>query len=246
MSKTSKQLRIDSFSLQPGRVIAGKYEIIEMLGAGWEGEVYKIMERDMGIYRAAKLFFPQRNPKNKTAMLYAKKLHKLRHCTIIIQYHNREIIRFKNIPITVLISEYVEGEKLSDFILRQRGKRLSPFQALHLLYSLTKGMEQIHFAREYHGDLHTDNIIINRYGLGFDLKVIDFYHWSASKRENMQYDITSMIRIFYDVLGGAKHYSKQPDNVKNICCGLKTGLILKKFPSSTRLREHLESLQWDT
>ncbi len=107
-------------------------------------------------------------------------------------------------------------------------------------------MEQIHFAREYHGDLHTENIIINRYGLGFDLKVIDFYHWSASKRENIQYDITSMIRIFYDVLGGAKYYSKQPENIKNICCGLKTSLILKKFPSSTRLREHLESLQWNT
>lgn len=235
---------IESFDLNPGRIISNKYEIIEKLGGGWEGEVYKIIERDMGIIRAAKLFYPQRNLRDKTARLYAKKLHLLRHCPIIIQYHNREKISFRKLPITVLISEYVEGEKLSDFLCRQKGKRLQAFQAIHLLHALTTGMEQIHSAREYHGDLHTDNIIINRYGLGFDLKVIDFYHWTASKRENMQNDILDMIRIFYDVLGGAKYYPNQPDNIKYICCGLKKGLILKKFPSTARLREYLETMIW--
>ncbi|MGK0297090.1 MAG: serine/threonine protein kinase [Gammaproteobacteria bacterium] len=241
----TNEIQIDCFDLQPGRLIANKYEVIEKLGAGWEGEVYKIMERDMGIDRAAKLFYPQRNPRDKIARLYAKKLHKLRHCPIIIQYHNKEVIKIRKTPITVLISEYVEGEKLSDFINRQRGKRLPPFQAIHFLHALTTGMEQIHYAGEYHGDLHTDNIIVNRYGLGFDLKVIDFYHWSASKRENIQYDIMSMIRVFYELIGGAKHYSKQPDNIKKICCGLKQSLILKKFPSTVRLREHIELMDWD-
>ncbi|NNE37237.1 MAG: protein kinase [Gammaproteobacteria bacterium] len=239
-----KKISINSFDLQPGRVIAGKYEVLEKLGSGWEGEVYKIIERDMGIIRAAKIFYPQRNIRDKSVKLYANKLHKLRHCPIIIQYHNRERIKFKGIPITVLISEYVEGEKLSDFLDRQKGKRLQAFQALHLLYALTTGMEQIHIAREYHGDLHTDNIIINRYGLGFDIKVIDFYHWGASKRESIQYDILDMVRVFYDVLGDAKFYAKQPDNIKYICCGLKKGLILKKFPTSTRLRVHLETMEW--
>jgi serine/threonine protein kinase len=244
MAADNKKIYLESFDLQPGRVIASKYEVLEQLGSGWEGEVYKIIERDMGIIRAAKIFYPQRNLKDKTAKLYAKKLHNLRHCPIIIQYHNRERIKFRGIPITVLISEYVEGEKLSDFLDRQKGKRLQAFQAIHLLYALASGMEHIHFAREYHGDLHTENIIINRYGLGFDLKVIDFYHWAASKRENIQYDILDMIRVFYDVLGGAKYYPRQPENVKYICCGLKKSLILKKFPSTTRLREHLETMEW--
>lgn len=236
---------IDDFDLQPGRIIANKYEIIEKLGAGWEGEVYKIIERDMGIVRAAKIFYPQRNLRDRTAKLYAKKLHDLRHCSIIIQYHTREIIRIRRRPLTVLISEYVEGEKLSDFINRQKGKRLPPFQAVHLLYTLATGMEQIHYAREYHGDLHTDNIIVNRYGLGFDMKVIDFYHWPSSRRENIQSDIKDMIRIFYDSLGGARYYRNLPEHIKKICCGLKSGLILKKFPTTARLREHLESMDWD-
>ena len=242
---TSSGHRIDSFNFRPGRILARKYEIVGQLGSGWEGEVYKITERSTGIVRAAKLFYPHRNIHDKTAILYAKKLHKLRHCPILIQYHTREEIVVRRTPITVLISEYVEGEKLSDFIRRQKGGRLPPFQALHLLYRLTTGIEPIHHAREYHGDLHTDNVIVKRYGLGFELKVVDFYHWSASKRENIQSDIVDIIRLFYDILGGAKHYSRQPDYVKEICCGLKHGLILKKYPSLSRLREHLLSMEWD-
>lgn len=237
--------RIESFDLQPGRILARKYEVLESLGGGWEGEVYKIVEIDTGIIRAAKLFYPHRNLRDKSAKLYAKKLHKLRHCPILIQYHNREEITVRRTPITVLISEYVEGDKLSDFLAHQKGKRLPPFQAVHLLYALANGIEQIHHAREYHGDLHTENIIINRYGLGFDVKVIDFYHWSAPKRENIQSDIIDMIRVFYDVLGGAKHYNNLPKNIKEICCGLKRGLILKKFPTTARLKEHLLSMSWD-
>jgi serine/threonine protein kinase len=241
----STEQRIDSFNLKPGRIIARKYEIIEQLGGGWEGEVYKIMESRTGIVRAAKLFYPQRNPGDKSALLYAKKLHKLRHCPILIQYHTREEFIYRRLPITVLISEYVEGEKLSEFIRRQRGQRLPPFQALHLLHELAAGIEPIHHAREYHGDLHTDNIIVKRYGLGFELKVFDFYYWSAPKRDNIQTDIIDIIRVFYDILGGARHYSRQPDYIKEICCGLKHGLILKKFPSLSRLRKYLETMDWD-
>ncbi len=240
-----KHQSIDSFDLKPGRILARKYEVVEQLGEGWEGEVYKIVERPTGVERAAKLFYPQRNRHDKTAKLYARKLHKLRHCPIIIQYHAREEFIYRRTPITVMISEYVDGERLSEFLQRQPGRRLQPFAAVHLLHALAAGMEQVHSLREYHGDLHTDNIIINRYGLGFDLKLLDLYHWSAPKRENIQTDILDMVRIFYDVLGGIRHYSRQADNIKKICCGLKSSLILKRFPSTSRLKEHLESMDWE-
>lgn len=238
-------MKIQSFDLMPGRTIARKYVVAEQLGKGWEGEVYKIIESSTGIARAAKLFYPHRNEKGKAAKLYANKLHKLRNCEIIIQYHNQEVITVRKTPITVLISEYVEGEMLEEFVGRQRGKRLQPFQAVHLLYALTKGIEDIHQHGEFHGDLHEGNIIVYRVGLGFRLKLIDFYHRYTTKRENIQQDIIDLIRVFYDVLGGQKHYRSHPDNVKAICCGLKQGLILKKFPTAARLRIHLESMTWD-
>lgn len=236
--------KFSSFDLPSGRIIAKKYEIISKLGSGWEGEVYKILESSTGIERAAKLFFPNRNENDKAAKFYAKKLHKLRHCPILIQYHTKEYFVFKRIPITVLISEYVEGVLLSEFIKSFPGKRLTPYQALHLLYALTNGIECVHASNEYHGDLHSDNIIVNKFGLEFDIKLVDLFPAKESKRESRKFDILTLIQVFHESLGGAKYYAKQPDAVKYICCGLKSNLILKKFKTIGQLRRHLETMSW--
>jgi len=50
--------------------------------------------------------------------------------------------------------------------------------------------------------------------------------------------------LFYDALGGAKHYARQPQEVKTICSGLKRSLILKKFKSAGQLRRYLETMKW--
>ena len=241
---TRSKNHIESFRFRAGQDIAGKYEIMSRLGAGWEGEVYLIREHGTRIERAAKFFFPQRNKGAKLSNWYARKLHKLQNCPILIQYHNREQIEFNDIPVIFLVSEYVEGELLSSFLKRQRGKRISVFQAIHLLHALAVGVESVHKAREYHGDLHADNVIIRRHGLGFDLKVLDLYHWGRSSQENMQADICDMIRLFYDAIGGKSRYSNQPKEVKEICCGLRRSLITEKFRTARKLREHLEGMHW--
>ncbi len=245
MARAKKRaVRIEAFDLEPGRVIARKYEVIAKLGGGWEGEVYKIRERNSQIARAAKLFFPHRNLRNRTSTYNARVLHKLHHCPIVIQYHTEETMTIRATPVTVLISDYVEGEPLIDFLKYQPGGRLSPFQALHLIHALTVGVECIHQHREYHGDLHASNIMVRRFGLGFDLKLMDLYRQAPPKAWNIQDDICDIVRVLYDAVGGAPRYAKQPDAIKDICCGLRQTLILKKFPTTTHLRKHLESLEW--
>lgn len=233
-----------SFGFQPGRILSGKYEIVAWLGRGWESEVYLVRERNTAIERTAKFFFPHRNVRDRTAKLYAKKLHRLRNCPIIIQYHTQESIRFRGIPVTYLVSDYVAGELLSAFLARQPGKRLSPFPALHLLHALALGLECVHRAGEYHGDLHTDNIIVQRYGLGFELKLLDIFHWEAPKKESIHHDVVEMIRIFHEALGGQKYYFRQPPEVKAICRGLKSSLIRERFRTAGQLRAHLETMTW--
>lgn len=235
---------IYAFDLPPGFTLANKYVVIEQLGRGWEGEVYLVEEKVPSIERTAKLFFPQRNVRDKTSNFYAKKLHKLRHCPIVIQYHTQDTFFFKDIPIRFLVSEFVEGERLSNFVDHQRGKRLTPFHAVHLLHTVTAGIECIHKMGDYHGDLHSDNIIVQHYGLGFQLKLVDMFHWGPPTAENRQQDLLDLIRLFYDILGGQKHYAKLPDEIKSICCGLKRSLILKKFKTAAKLRMYLENLQW--
>jgi serine/threonine protein kinase len=241
----TKSLKIDTYGFEPGRELARKYEVVQRIGEGWEGEVYLVRELATKIERAAKFFFPQRNPGNRTLTYHAKKLHKLRRCPILIQYHTQETITFRRFPVTFLVSEYVQGELLTRFLARQPGKRLQPFEGLHLLHELVRGVEEIHAQREYHGDLHTANVIVSRRGLGFDVKVVDLFRWDSPRKENRQDDVCDLVRILYDVLGGAKCYSRHPKVVKEICCGLKRSLILGKYPTAGRLRRALENLDWE-
>jgi len=241
----SKNNHIESFELSPNEIVNGKYQIISKLGGGWEGEVYRIIERGTRIERAAKFFFPQRNKGHRNSTRYARKLHKLRDCPILIQYHTREEVVFEGpTPVTCLISDYVEGELLSDFLKRQPGKRISVFQGVTLLHALAVGIEAIHKHGEYHGDLHSENVIVRRYGLGFDLKLLDLFHWDDTHKANMQEDLVDMIKLFHQAIGGKKHYKSQPDEVKFLCCGLRRNLIIERFRSVRRLREYLETMQW--
>lgn len=234
----------NGFELKPGRVLVGKYVVGEMLGRGWEGEVYHVTERATGVERAAKFFYPQRNPDNRSINFYAKKLEKLRHCPILIQYHTQEVIRYRGQRVTFLVSDYVRGDLLSDFLAAQRGKRLHYFEALHLLHALAAGVEHIHRVREYHGDLHSDNVIVNRNGLGFDVKLVDMFEWGRATRAHLLDDVCDLVRLFYDAVGGARTYAKQPPVVKSVCRGLKRSLIQRQYKNARELREHLESLPW--
>lgn len=237
---------LSAFNLEPGGILADKYEVVERLGKGWEGEVYLVRERGTGIERSVKLFFPQRNPGNRAVRFYAKKLHKLRHCPILIQYHTQERIKIQGRQVTLLVSDYVEGELLSRFVKRQPGGRLDYFQGLHLLHTLATGIEEIHNEGEYHGDLHDENVIIQRRGLGFELKLLDLFHWGRPSAANIRHDVVTLVRLFYDAIGGQARYRNHPAEVKDICCGLKSSLIIAKFRTAGQLRQYLEDLDWSS
>lgn len=236
--------KITEFSLDKGRKISNRYTVLEYLGGGVEGEVYKVVETHTNKERAVKLFYPSRNPGFKVSARYAKKLDKLRESPIVMDYLSHEVITIKNQKIAILVSEFIEGELLGAFVEKQRGKKLGVFPSIHLLYSVVLGVESIHQEGEYHGDLHTDNIIIKKFGLEFDLKIIDLHHWGDSKKDNRDEDVVKVIRIFYDILGGAKAYPKLSPSLKYIICGLKRSLILKRFKNITALRIHLETMDW--
>ena len=236
--------RIDSFDLAPGRVIGSKYVVDSKLGGGWEGEVYKVTERRTGARRAAKLFFPQRNEEDRAVTFYAKKLERLTGCRIVIQYHHSETLRFRGLPITCLISEFVEGEILRDFVQRQPRRRMDPYAALSLLYALAEGLEEVHERGEYHGDLHDRNVMISRRGIFFDVKLVDFFHWGRATKAHLRDDVVDLARLLYDCVGGADTYRDQPPVIKQVCKGLRRDLIGRAFPTARHLREHLETFSW--
>lgn len=244
MARTA-DVKIHAFDFPPGYRLGRKYQVVDKLGSGWEGEVYKVRELTTGIERAAKFFYPQRNRADRAISYHAKKLHRLRQCSILIPYVTHDEIEFDRLRIQFLVSEYVDGVLLEEFVARQPGRRLSPFEGLHLLHTLAAGLEEVHMLRDYHGDLHPENIIIKRRGIHFDVKLIDFYRWDSPTGENIRGDVCDIIRIFYDAIGGRKHYARHRREVKGICRGLKKSLILEKFRTAGQLRAHLETMEWD-
>ena len=232
------------FDFAPGRRIAGKYEIERPLGSGWEGEVYAIVERTTGIRRAAKFYYPHRDPMGKSAIAYARKLDALRHCPILMQYHHQEVAWVRKKKVTIVISELVEGQKLSEFLHAQRNHALSTFEALHVLYALARGIAPIHSRGEYHGDIHDDNIMIRRQGINFEVKLIDFFDLGRPTRSKIHKDVLNLVEVFHVIVGGRERYSKQPKVVKDIIRGLKDSLILQRFQSAAAIQRHLESLEW--
>jgi len=230
---------------KPGVLINDRYEILEKLGWGWEGAVFLIEELATGIPRAAKFFLPKRNVRNRASRYYAKKLHELRDCPIVIQYHGVEEVDLDGEPLTALISEYIEGITLDRFLKKLPGKRMQPFMALHFLHAMVEGIEKIHRHREFHGDIHLDNVLVRRYGLHFEIKLIDFYNWGMPKREQIQKDICDTVEVFHTALGGRMWYHKMPPSVKRICCGLRRDLIIKRFPHIGHLKAAIENFEWE-
>ena len=232
------------FDFVPGKSVAGKYVVERLLGTGWEGEVYAIAERNTGIRRAAKFYYPHRDPVGKAAITYARKLDALRHCPILMQYHHQEVTYVKRRKVVVVISELVEGQKLSEFLKSQPQGRLSTFEALHVLYMLARGIAPIHARGEYHGDIHDDNIMIRRSGITFEVKLLDFFDLGKPTKAKIQKDVLNLIQVFHTIVGGRDHYKDQPKVVKEIIRGLKDSLILQRFQSAQDLQRHLESLEW--
>lgn len=235
----------EDFMLRPGRLIGGKYLVEEPLGMGWEGEVYRVTERTTGAPRAIKLFYAQRNLKDRRLKRYAQKLERLRRCPVIIQYHHSEPVSVGKQKLTCLVSEFVDGEMLPDFVARQPGKRLEPYRALALTYAIAMGLSQIHEHREYHGDLHAGNVLVRPRGVFFDVKLLDFFDWNATSAEVRRDDIVDLTRILFDISGGRNRYAAHPTAIKDVVRGLRRDLILRRFPTMRRLCHWLENFDWD-
>ena len=238
-------MSVVGYNLSPGRTLGRHYYIVELLGSGWEGEVYKIEERRTGVIRAAKLFYNRPERREPPLNKYARKLFKLRACPIIIQYHHRDSIKIGGNEVEFMVSDFADGEMLSSFVKRQKGQRLAPFEALHLLHALAAGVEPIHFMGEYHGDIHSDNIMVQRQGLGFDVRLIDFFDLGRPTRLRIQQDVYDMIGLLHEMIGGTNGYRKSGPEIRSIVMGRKHSLIKRHIKSAGHLRLALENLDWE-
>lgn len=235
-----------AIQLNAGRKLGSRYLVESLIGQGSEGAVYSVIDVTTGIRRAAKLFGVHADRRGRLSTRHAQKLNRLRYCHIVLQYLHSETVRIKGRSLTALVSELCEGIPLEKFIAHQPRKRMGTFMALSLMKQLVEGLEEVHLTGEYHADVHSQNIMVQPRGVGFELKLIDFYEWGRTTKAKQQQDILDVIRVLHEMLGGRSAYRHLPDEVKYIMAGLQTKHILKRFPTMTDLNGYLSTFEWSS
>jgi len=152
----------------PGE-IAGRFpqfEIVECLGRGGMGVVYKARQKSLDRWVAIKLLAPERVHDERFAEHFereAKTLARLSHPNIVTVFDHGEAD-----GLFYIVMEFVDGVNLRDLLME--GK-MEPAQALAIVPEICAALQFAHDHGVVHRDIKPENILIDRDGR---VKIADF------------------------------------------------------------------------
>lgn len=156
-------------SLQPGTVIAGRYEVVKCLGAGSMGLVYACRHRELsGHMVAVKVLFPEVAQDKTAAARFRNEIfasYGVSHPNVVRAY---EYLRDGDIVAYTM--EFVGGGDLAER-LGHGEERVPIEQAIRILAQMCAGVQAIHDAGIVHRDLKPENILLTKDG---QVKIADF------------------------------------------------------------------------
>jgi len=163
----TKTLETPIEELTTGSTFADRYQIIEELGRGGMGRVYKVMDTKVKEKVALKLLKPEIASDKKTIERFSNELkfaRKIRHKNVCQMFDLNE-----EKGIHYITMEYVPGEDLRSMI-RMSGQ-LSVGTAVNIAKQICEGLTEAHKIGVVHRDLKPQNIMIDRDGIA---RVMDF------------------------------------------------------------------------
>ena len=163
----TKTLETTTDELVRGVVFAGRYEIIEELGAGGMGRVFRAFDKKIDEEVALKLIKPEIAAERKTVERFRNELRiarKISHPNVCRMHDLNE--EGKTLYITM---EYVAGEDLKSVVHRMG--ILTAGKAVFIARQIAEGLGQAHKLGVVHRDLKPHNIMIDQNG---NAKIMDF------------------------------------------------------------------------
>ncbi len=163
----TKTIDLPPEKLTRGTTFAGRYEIIEELGEGGMGKVYRVEDNKINEEVALKLLRPQIAGDNKTIERFRNELkfaRKIAHRNVCKMYDLDEEKGTHYITM-----EYVPGEDLKSMI--RMSKQLSAATAVNIAKQVCEGLSEAHRLGVVHRDLKSSNIMIDRDG---NARIMDF------------------------------------------------------------------------
>ena len=166
-SQGAAPARAFSSELPAGTVLIGRYEILERLGQGGMGTVYRVQDHELDRLIALKTIRPDL-ASNATA------LRRLKQETLLArQIAHRNVIRVFDLGVAqglrFITMEYVEGRDLKS-ILELR-KKLPPDDVIQILSQICEGLEAAHSEGVVHRDLKPQNVLVSA---GNRIRIVDF------------------------------------------------------------------------
>ena len=153
--------------LTAGSVFAGRYQIIEELGRGGMGRVYRALDQKIHEEVALKLIKPEIASETRTLERFGNELkiaRKIGHKNVGRMYHLSE-----DRGTHYITMEYIRGEDLKRMI--RMSKQLSIATAVDVAKQISEGLAEAHRLGIVHRDLKPGNVMIDRDG---NARIMDF------------------------------------------------------------------------
>ena len=157
--------------LCPGQVLDGKYEILDKIGEGGMGEVYRARHLHLDEIRIIKVTKPDASGANSQPRRFQEEA---RLATLVRHPNVAGLYDFSRQPdgSFYMVWEFIDGVTLEAW-LRRNGP-LPPGRALEVARQVLAGLAEIHAQGIVHRDLSPDNIMLRETaGGGLQAKIID-------------------------------------------------------------------------
>ncbi len=156
----SDDLAFETVSLKPGVVLAGRYELLETLGEGGMGSVFKARDREVDRIVALKLIRPELAGSEGILKRFRQELVLTRKVT------HRNVVRIYDLGVAdglrFISMEYIEGRELAHIL--QEKRKLPPKEAAEIMLQVCRGLAVAHSEGVIHRDLKPQNIMVDNQG----------------------------------------------------------------------------------
>ena len=190
-----------------GRVIDGKYRLLDLIARGGMGSVWRAQQLSIGRHVAVKMLrFDGNAPDDDTFrerfFLEASTLGRLRHPNTVVVF---DYGHFEEEQTLYMVMEFVDGRTLSQ-VVHDDGP-LQPRRALRIADEIARALSEAHQLGIVHRDLKPQNVMLVREDDGRDrVKVLDFGIAKVIERDG-----ESLTRAS-DMLGSPKYMA--PEQVR--------------------------------
>lgn len=229
----------------------GKYYLIQKLGNGGFGSVYKVFDKILGVEKALKIM--EVSDPNEAYKLFSEAAipYKCQHNNVI-KINSGEIVKYNDELLFVIDMDLANGKSIESIL---KSSYLSINQSLEIIRNILFAVEYSHLQGIIHRDIKPANILIDNqipkladFGLSTALgKTIIPWKWYVThaapetfvdnSTATVQTDIYALGMTLYRMINGISDWGLFLQSIPDVNNALASGKLINKLPMSPIIPE---------